>query len=351
VNHFVNEGMFFADPLAAVECYLIDELKYRSEVEELIMEKAGQTGKSLRTLGVSKMRRAQKATREHRDKIAVIYAEGEIMHTSSSMFHNVNNITEKLADELRKLKNDENVKAVVLRVNSPGGSAYTSEQIWKQVVELKQSKPVVVSMGSVAASGGYYISCAADKIVAESNTLTGSIGVFGLFPNASGLYDKLALTTDVVKTNKYADLGSLTRPMTSDEKMLIQGYIERIYDLFLTRCADGRNMSKEAVDLIGQGRVWTGAKALELGLVDELGGVDDAIKLAAELADISEYTLVNVSTSRDFIKEFFEKQLDNVKQSMLKDFVGEEYEYFKTLQQIKSIHGIQTRIPYDLKPL
>ena len=350
VNHFADAGLFFADPLRTTECGLIDALKYRSEVEELIMEKVGQTGNSLKTIGLSKMKRAKKLVREYRNKIAVIYAEGEITAVPSS-YTSSYSITEKLADELRKLKDDDHVKAVVLRVNSPGGSAYVSDQIWKQVVELKKSKPVIVSMGNVAASGGYYISCGADKIVAEANTLTGSIGIFGIFPNMSGLFDKLALTTDIVKTNEFADLGDISRPMTQDEMALIQSYIERGYDVFLTRCAEGRKMTTEEIDSIGQGRVWTGAQALELGLVDELGGIDRAIELAAETANIVNYTLINVSTSKDFIQELLEKQLDNTKVSFVRDLLGEEYEYYKTLQQIKSTYGIQARIPYDLKPL
>ncbi len=350
ITHFVDEGLFLADPSSAIECGLIDSLKYRSEVEAILMEKTGQTGKTLTTIGLSKMKRAKKFVRDYRNKLAVIYAEGEIT-TEPLSYSSNSTITEKLAKELIKLKDDDQVKAVVLRVNSPGGSAYVSEQIWKQVVELKKVKPVVVSMGNVAASGGYYISCAADKIVAEANTLTGSIGIFGIFPNASGLFEKLALTTDIVKTNQYADLGDFSRPMTDDESTLLQNYIERGYDIFLTRCAEGRNKSKEEIDAIGQGRVWTGAQALEIGLVDELGGIDRAIELAAEKANIVNYTVINVSTTKDFIKELLEKQLENAKVSMLRDMLGDEYDYYKTLQHVKSTYGIQARIPYDFKPL
>ncbi|MDR0844856.1 MAG: signal peptide peptidase SppA, partial [Tannerella sp.] len=225
VNRFADEGLYFADPSEAVKHGLIDELMYRSDVEKYLMEQAGQTGKRMKTLTVDKVNRIKKVTREYHNKIAVLYAEGEITESiSSSPFSTQNCITEKMANELIKLKDNEDVKAVVIRVNSPGGSAYVSDQIWKQVTELKKSKPVVVSMGNVAASGGYYISCAANKIVAEKNTLTGSIGIFGIFPNVSGLFQKLALTTEVVKTNKYADLGDYSRPMNDDEKALIQGY-------------------------------------------------------------------------------------------------------------------------------
>jgi protease-4 len=256
-----------------------------------------------------------------------------------------------MADELIKLKNNDDVKAVVFRVNSPGGSAYISEQIWRQVVELKKVKPVVVSMGNVAASGGYYISCAANKIIAEPNTLTGSIGIFGMFPNASGLFGKLALTTDIVKTNTFSDLGDLSRPMTESEKALIQGYVERGYQTFLSRCAEGRGMTTEAVNAIGQGRVWTGEQAKERGLVDELGGIELAISTAAGLADLDQYSVTTVSGSKNFLDEFLESQLGEVKLSIVKNVLGNEFEYFKTLNNIKTNCGIQARMPYDMKPL
>ncbi|MDR1102489.1 MAG: signal peptide peptidase SppA [Tannerella sp.] len=352
VAEFVDEGLFFADPARAVECQLIDGLKFRSDVEDLLKEEAGQTGRRLKTAALGKMKKIGKKARKYRNKIAVVYAEGEITQSPvSSPYRMEKQITEDLADELRKLKEDEQVKAVVLRVNSPGGSAYVSEQIWKQVSELKKSKPVVVSMGNVAASGGYYISCAASKIVAEANTLTGSIGVFGIFPNATGLFEKLALGSEVVKTGRYADMGNVARPMTDGEKALIQGYVERCYQTFLTRCSDGRGMSAGEIDAIGQGRVWTGEQALEAGLVDELGGLDRAVELAAELANVYNYTLTCAPASDDFFMELLKKQLDGVRVSMARDLIGEDYDYFRTLQQLRSTCGIQARIPYDLKPL
>lgn len=353
VNRFADEGAFFASPEKAVEYKLIDELKYRSEVEKYLIEQSGQTGDKLKTVGLSNMKNVKKTEREYRNKIAIVYAEGEIMQQiiSSPYSGNFPCISEKINDDLRKLADNKDVKAVVLRINSPGGSAYTSEQIWKQVYELKKKKPVVVSMGSVAASGGYYIASGASKIIAEPNTLTGSIGIFGMFPNTAGLFNKLALTTDIVKTNRYADFGDPARPMTDDEKALIQGYIERGYDTFLTRCAEGRGVSKADIDSIGQGRVWTGEQALKIGLVDELGGIERAVELAGELAEIYNYNIMEVSTDHDFLKELLEKQIEVVKQSVVKDMLGDEYEHFRTLQKVKATYGIQARIPYDLKPL
>lgn len=352
INNFANQGYAFASAEKAVECKLIDELKYRPEVEEYVKELAAQSDKRLRTADIAKMKSIKTVTREKANRIAILYAEGEIKpEVSSSPYNMEQAITEKVATELIKLKNDDNVKAVVFRVNSPGGSAFVSEQIWRQVIELKKVKPIVVSMGDVAASGGYYISCAANKIVAEPNTLTGSIGIFGMFPNVTGLLDKLSLTTDIVKTNTYADLGDMSRPMREDEKVLIQSFVERGYETFLTRCADGRDMSKEAINEIGQGRVWTGEQAKERGLVDELGGINKAIETAAFLADLSDYSLTYVSGTKDFWKEFIEKQLGEVKVSIVKNVLGDEYEYFKTLNNIKSTTGIQARLPYDVKPL
>ena len=336
INHYANEGLFFADPVKTVECGFIDELKYKPEVEAYVRELAGQSGEKLRSASVAQMKTLKASPSKNAPEIAVLYAEGEIKaQTSGSLYDIEQSITEKMADELIKLKNNDDVKAVVFRVNSPGGSAYISEQIWRQVVELKKVKPVVVSMGNVAASGGYYISCAANKIIAEPNTLTGSIGIFGMFPNASGLFGKLALTADIVKTNTFS----------------IQGYVERGYQTFLSRCAEGRGMTIEAVNAIGQGRVWTGEQAKERGLVDELGGIELAISTAAGLAGLDQYSVTTVSSSKNFLDEFLESQLGEVKLSIVKSVLGNEFEYFKTLDNIKTNCGIQARMPYDIKPL
>lgn len=351
VNHFANEGLAFSSPDKAVECGLVDELKYRPEAETYVQELAGQTGVKLRTADLDQLKSMPAVTKEKKDRIAILYAEGEIMpDTPASPYDMEQRITEKMAAELIKLKNNDEVKAVVFRVNSPGGSAFVSEQIWRQVVELKKVKPIVVSMGNVAASGGYYISCAANKIVAEPNTLTGSIGIFGIFPNVSGLLHKLALSTDLVKTNTFADLGDMSRPMTADEKTLLQGYVERGYETFIDRCAQGRDMTPEAVNAVGQGRVWTGEQALERGLVDELGGIETAIRTAASLADLSDYSVLEVSGSKDFFKDFIEKQWSEVRLSMVKSVLGDEYEYFQQMQTVKSARGIQARLPFDMQP-
>lgn len=348
MERFLNEGMAMEDAQALVDYKLVDALRYRKEAEDCVKRMAGQDLKEKMVTASVKNLLAVKQDKKVKDnRIAVLYAEGSIQEDDNSfMSAGASIISEKMADELRKLADDEKVKAVVFRVNSPGGSAYISEQIWKAVTELKAQKPIVVSMGDYAASGGYYISCAANKIVAERTTLTGSIGVFGVVRNMAGTTQKLGVKTDIVKTNTYADLGDMTRPMREDEKALIQRGVERTYDLFLTRCADGRGMGKEDIDRIGQGRVWTGEQALEHGLVDRLGGLDVAVEEAANLAGIADYSVVKANTKKDFFTEYMEKALGEAKVSVVKSVLGEDFALYSTMQQMKGNTGIQTRMPY-----
>lgn len=354
LNRYMNEGLALGDASNAIDYELVDGLRYRFEAENSVKALAGLEQKDkLKTVGVDKIVTIADKTKDKKDKIAILYAEGEINedNSSSPMSMNAKVISEKMVTELRKLKEDEGVKAVVFRVNSPGGSAYISEQIWKQVVDLKAVKPIVVSMGDYAASGGYYISCGASKIFAERTTLTGSIGVFGIFRNWTETYEKVGITTDVVKTNTYADLGDDSRPMRDDEKALIQRHVEHTYDLFLGRCADGRGKTKAEIDSIGQGRVWTGQQALERGLVDKLGGMDDAIKEAALLANITEYSVITADSPKDFFTEFLEKKMEEAKLTMIKSALGEEYQLFNTIQRAKTEKGIVARMPYEIPGL
>lgn len=351
INQFADEGYAFATPEKAVELGLIDELKYKTDVDQYVMELAGQTGKKLQTAGLDKMKTIRQRKSVSPNKVAVLYAEGEIRPEDMSIYTSEQVISEKLVRELVKLKEDDEVKAVVLRVNSPGGSAYISDQIWHEVMELKQVKPIVVSMGAVAASGGYYISCAANKIIAEPNTLTGSIGIFGLFPNATGLLDKIGISSDVVKTNRFGDFGDISRPMRDDEKKLLQNYIERGYDTFLSRCAEGRGKTKEEIDLVAQGRVWTGEQALQNGLVDELGGLDTAITWAATLADLDSYAVSYVNTSRDILQELLDKRFTGLKASIIKDALGKEYEMIYSIQNGEYLTGILSMLPFNVSPL
>ena len=256
---------------------------------------------------------------------------------------------EKLSREIRKIRQDSTYKAIVLRIDSPGGSAYDSEIIWREVKLAAAEKVVVVSMSNVAASGGYYIACAADKIVAQPNTITGSIGIFGLIPNAGELLnEKLGITTDVVKTNEHADMPSLTRPMNKFESDLMQSYIEEGYALFVSRVADGRKMDFAAVDAIGQGRVWSGENALKIGLVDQLGGLDDAVKAAAEMAGLDHYKLIRLPELTDPFTMFMKGGTNNVRTWFLKKELGETYQYYDQLKRFSQMKGLYARMPYDI---
>lgn len=348
IDRFANKGLSFADPEEAVKLGLVDELRYASEVETYLKEKVGAPDEKLHFANCQQIASLKPAQNSSKQRIAVMYAEGEIVPEAADQTYSMTSfITEKMAKELIKLKEDEEVKAVVIRVNSPGGSAYVSDQIWKQVKALKAEKPVVVSMGNVAASGGYYISCAANQIVAEPNTLTGSIGVFGMFPNMTGLFEKLDITSDVVKTHTFSDMGNTARPMTEAEKALVQGTVERNYRTFLSRCADGRNMSVEAIDAIGQGRVWTGEQALANGLVDRLGDLDTAIQVAADLADLSEYSVQTVSSSKNWWDKLLDDQLGGMRISLMQWLLGDDYAQIELLRQVRGAQGIWARLPFD----
>lgn len=285
-------------------------------------------------------------------KIAVIYAQGNI-----GMQQGTESIGPELADTIRQAREDEAVKAIVLRVNSPGGSALTSDIIWKEVQLAAQAKPVIVSMGNVAASGGYYISCAATSIIAEPTTLTGSIGIFGLlFSGKELIEDKIGIRTSTVNTNAHSDFGGSyplpipvsNRPMTTYEKEVMQAYINRGYDTFLSRVSEGRNMSKEKVHEIAQGRVWTGEDAVKIGLVDQLGGLNDAIQIAAEKAGLSTYQVVELPGDKNPWEEILGSFSTSIKERILKHELGEWYESYQTQKHILNNQGAIARIPYNL---
>lgn len=277
--------------------------------------------------------------------IALLYATGNITSGTGS-----SGIQDKfLVNEIEKLENDDDIKAVVFRVNSGGGSAYASEQIWKAISNLKAKKPVVVSMGDYAASGGYYISCNANKIVAQPTTLTGSIGIFGMIPNFGRTFKKIGVDMDVVKTNQFSDFGNVSRSFNAQETQIMQAYIERGYDLFLTRCADGRGMPKDSLAKYAEGRVWTGNQAKEIGLVDELGGVKDAIEIAAELANLGKsYVVFEYPRMKSRLEEIFNKNKDELAAKTMKEYLGESYNIFMLLKDMKEQDFMQARLPYDL---
>ena len=340
LNKYADECLTFAPAEKIVGYKLLDGLKYGTDMDKYFKEKLNVKDENkVRYAGVKHMKTVPELnTKTNKNKIAVLYAEGDIISDQMEAFYSGTTITaKKFIKELTKLKDDKSIKAVVFRVNSPGGSAYASEQIWHAVKELREVKPVVVSMGDYAASGGYYISCIANKIVAEPNTLTGSIGIFGIVPSGAQLAKKMGATHDGVSTNKYSNFGNEilsvpligvgllpARPLNNDESTMMQAYVERGYDQFLSRCAEGRNKTKEEIDAIGQGRVWTGKQALDLGLVDMLGGIDTAIQIAAELAEISDYSVNEYPTQKDFFSSLLEESSGSINEKITQEIVGEE---------------------------
>lgn len=351
LNKEADRMLMFYPAEESVKNGLVDTLIYKNDVRDYLKNIVGiDKDDNMPVLGIQDMINVKKNV--PRDKsgnvIAVYYAYGEIDGGSSASTDEGIN-SEKVIKDLRKLKDDENVKAVVLRVNSPGGSAYGSEQIWYAVNQLKKEKPVIVSMGDYAASGGYYIACNADTIVAEPTTLTGSIGIFGMMPNAKGLTEKLGVNFDVVKTNPYADFGNLTRPMNDGEKGLMQMHVNKGYELFLTRCSDGRGISMEELDKIAQGRVWTGSTAKELGLVDELGGLDKALEIAIAKAGVDAYTVMNYPKKEGFLESLMNTNPGNyIKARMLNGKMNDVYRQFSIIENFDKIDRIQARVPFEL---
>lgn len=353
LNGLVNEGILLKGAENILKAGLVDTLLYSTEASDYIKGLIDVDKKEkLKTANVTQLKQSPfKVKSDHKEQIAVLFAEGEITTKPTGAFNTESVISDKeYVEELRKLKDDENVKAVVFRVNSPGGSAYMSEQIWKEVVELKKEKPVVVSMGNYAASGGYYISCGADWIVAEPTTLTGSIGIFGMVPTVEKLFDNIGLGHDVVKTNQFADFGDISRSMRDDEKVLMQSYIEKGYDLFISRCAEGRGKTKAEIDSIGQGRVWTGEQALARGLVDELGGLDKAIEVAAKKAELETYSIKHYPAQKDFFALLLEESFAEVKNGLVKSLLNEnEFRHFTFLKNIEVQDYVQARLPFDIE--
>ena len=350
LNQYADEMMDLKPAEEYLARGLADTLLYKDGVLNYLKEMTGRTDdQSLNTLTLTDMKNVKRNVPLDKSGniIAVYYAYGGIDDTTSP---EEGILSEKVISDLRELREDETIKAVVLRVNSPGGSAYGSEQIWREVVLLKEKKPVIVSMGDYAASGGYYISCAADCIVADPTTLTGSIGIFGMFPNMEELLtDKLGLDFDMVKTNRFADMGTLARPFNADEKEAMQNYINNGYKLFVKRCADGRGMSVEAIEKIAEGRVWTGATAKEIGLVDELGGLDKALEIAAEKAGVEAYSIINYPSQSGFFSSLMNEGKDNYINGKMLETLGESYRYLQFIENLKEMDRIQARMPFDLR--
>lgn len=341
LNQLANRNMLFEQATELIKAKLADSILYEPDMMKYLSAKAGVSDvDDLKLVGVKAMMTApDNSANVEKEKVAILYADGEIFDSGSDGV-----VSKDLIKEIHKIQKDSLIKAVVFRVNSPGGSAYASEQIWKAMSELKSKKPVVVSMGDYAASGGYYISSCATKIVAAPNTITGSIGIFGMFFIMDELSRKIGLSYDVVKTNDLSDLGNTLRPMTAIEKLKIQAQVNRGYDLFVKRCADGRKMKDADIRKIAEGRVWTGAKAKEIGLVDEIGDLNTAINLAAKLGKIGKYRLVYYPEKKDFMTELMKEFQGDAKMKMAKAFLGEEYAPLLKLKTTKIQTGIMTRM-------
>lgn len=352
LNEIADEMLMFYPADDNVKSGLVDSLVYQNDVRDYIKTIIGIDKDSrMPILGINDMKGIKRNVPKDKSGniIAVYYAVGDITDQEVSNYGNTAIVGTKVIRDLRKLKEDDNVKAVVLRVNSPGGSAFASEQIWHAVKELKSEKPVIVSMGDYAASGGYYISCVADTIVAEPTTLTGSIGIFGIFPNIEGLTNKIGITTDEVTTNKYAAFGNAMRPLNADEKDLMQLMINRGYATFINRCAEGREMSTAAIEKVAEGRVWTGVMAKELGLVDVLGGLDTALDIAIKKADIEKFTVCSYPDNEDFITTLLNKTSKNyIKTKFMQNQFGDLYNNISLINNLENSAKIQARTPFEL---
>lgn len=331
----------------ALDNKLIDGLMFRDELNDTLKALSGiSTDNDINFVSMTKYSKVPDPDKKvmAKNKIAVIYASGTIVMGKGSE----NNIGgNDYADIIRKQRLDTSVKAIVLRVNSPGGNATASDIMWREIELAAKAKPVVISMGNYAASGGYYISAPATKIYASPTTMSGSIGVFGLLPNAGKLMEqKLGIATETVNTNKYSDFPSIYRPMNIYEKEIMQLSVEKVYSDFVNKVAEGRQMSSESVDNIGQGRVWSGSSAIKIGLIDEIGGLNDAIKGAARLAELESYSIRELPVIEDPYSKLLSQLSGEVKLSILKKELGESVKYYNMVQEIRELSGVQARLPY-----
>ena len=349
LNSLADSLTILSGPEASVKGGLVDKLCYQDEVKKILKNKAKmEEDESLRFVSISDVALSEELNDKVDDEIAVYYAYGEIKEDITGGFAQESAITSKqMTKDLQELREDDDVKAVVLRVNSPGGSAYASEQIWREVQLLSKEKPVIVSMGALAASGGYYISCGANKIFAEPTTLTGSIGIFGMIPDATELLtDKLGLSFDVVKTNSHSDFGAMGRPLNESECRLMQAYINQGYELFTGRVAQGRNISQDSVKAVAEGRVWTGEQAMKIGLVDKLGNLNDAIAAAAKAAKIEKYSVGRYPEPAPWFASLLQEKKADYMDSQMRSALGEFYPAFSLIRDLKNQDAIQARMTF-----
>ena len=349
LNEYADSVITFANPTSYLKMKLIDKLLYTDQVRNEVKKRLGiNSDDEIHQISLTDLKAVEPA--KGGSEVAVYYAYGDIVDSpvSNTSFNQHSIVGKDVCNDLKELMDDDDVKAVVIRVNSGGGSAFASEQMWHQIMELKKVKPVVVSMGGYAASGGYYMSVPANWIVAEPTTITGSIGIFGMFPDFSGLAsEKLGIKFDEVKTNKNGTFGSTMRPLTPDEMRMLQVYIDRGYTTFKNRVAQGRNLTMAQVEAIAQGHVYTGEDALKIKLVDELGGLDKAVKKAAQLAKIDNYYRVSYPSPVNWFDQIFgENVQDNYLNEQLYTSLGIFYQPFSILRTINQQSAIQARLPY-----
>jgi protease-4 len=346
----IADKLLVRNPQSAYELGLVDSLVYDEEVLSILKNKTGiDSSKELRTVELADYNRVS-AHREYKglakDKIAVIYASGDIVNGEGD---DQTIGDKKFIDAIQKARKDSSIKAIVLRVNSPGGSAFAAENIWHELELAKAVKPLVVSMGDMAASGGYYISCIADTIVAQPTTITGSIGVIGLYFNMKGLFNKFGVTFDTEKTNAYSDFLSGLRPASKYELNYWQDFVDSIYTTFVKRVDKGRELNFDQIDKIGQGRIWSGTDALEIGLVDKLGNLNDAIEIARNMAGLDEkYRIVELPKQEDPLEKLLKNLSQGVSQRSIKKQLGQYSEYYLFLDRIIKSQGILARMPYDI---
>ena len=349
LNEYADSLITFANPTSYLKMKLIDKLLYTDQVRNEVKKRLGiNSDDEIHQISLTDLKAVEPA--KGGSEVAVYYAYGDIVDSpvSNTSFNQHSIVGKDVCNDLKELMDDDDIKAVVIRVNSGGGSAFASEQMWHQIMELKKVKPVVVSMGGYAASGGYYMSVPANWIVAEPTTITGSIGIFGMFPDFSGLAsEKLGIKFDEVKTNKNGTFGSTMRPLTPDEMRMLQVYIDRGYTTFKNRVAQGRNLTMAQVEAIAQGHVYTGEDALKIKLVDELGGLDKAVKKAAQLAKIDNYYKVSYPSPVNWFDQIFgENVQDNYLNEQLYTSLGIFYQPFSILRTINQQSAIQARLPY-----
>jgi len=337
---------------SAVANNIIDGLFYKDEMIDFLVERTGaESAEKLEVVKLGKYNNVsiekKRRKRDKREKIAIVYASGSI---GMGKGEGGNIGSETTSKAIRKARKDSTIKAIVFRVNSPGGGVLASDIIWREVVLAQKAKPFIVSMGDYAASGGYYIACPADTIVASPTTLTGSIGVFALMMNTQKLMnDKLGITFDGVKTNKYADIGNSNRKMTEAEKEIIQSSVEDVYTDFITHVSEGRGITTEAVDAIGQGRIWSGINAKNNGLVDVYGGLNTAVRIAAEKAGLEDYKIVDLPKIPDPFEELIKGLTGGAKVALLKRELGESYRIYEKLETLQNMEGVQARMPFEVE--